>query len=236
MGRVAGILFDKDGTLFDFEASWGAWAVQLPGRLGVSAPDEARRLWAAIGYDRDAARFDPASPVIAGTPEEAAACLRPFLPSLDAEALVARLNALAGEVPMVEAVALLPLLEGLRARGLRIGLATNDAEAPARAHLAASGVGGLFDFIAGSDSGHGAKPDHGMARAFAAACAGAPGDFLMVGDSSHDLLCARAAGMRAVGVLTGPARRETLAPLSEAVLPDIGHLPAYLDRISSGAA
>jgi phosphoglycolate phosphatase len=26
MPDVRGVLFDKDGTLFDFRATWGAWA------------------------------------------------------------------------------------------------------------------------------------------------------------------------------------------------------------------
>ena len=49
----------------------------------------------------------------------------------------------------------------------------------------------------------------------------------MVGDSTHDLIAGRAAGMQTVGVLTGMAEAE-LAPLADAVLPDIGHLPDWL--------
>lgn len=56
----------------------------------------------------------------------------------------------------------------------------------------------------------------------------APGDTVMVGDSLHDMHAARAAGMVAVAVLTGPARAETLAPAADVVLPDIGHLPSWL--------
>jgi phosphoglycolate phosphatase len=51
----------------------------------------------------------------------------------------------------------------------------------------------------------------------------------MVGDSLHDLRAARAAGMRAVAVLTGPARAADLAPWADAVLPDIGALAGWLD-------
>ncbi len=52
----------------------------------------------------------------------------------------------------------------------------------------------------------------------------------MVGDSTHDLAAAREAGFRAVAVLTGPADFAELAPLAEAVLPDIGHLEDWLAR------
>ena len=50
----------------------------------------------------------------------------------------------------------------------------------------------------------------------------------MVGDSAHDLIAGRAAGMQCVGVLTGTATRADLAPLADVVLPDIGHIPDWL--------
>jgi phosphoglycolate phosphatase len=134
---------------------------------------------------------------------------------------------------MAEAVPLAPLLATLRGRGLRLGVATNDSEAPARQHLAAHGITGFFDFIAGQDSGHGAKPGPGMCLAFAERLALAPARVAMVGDSRHDLLAGRSAGMRTVAVLTGMARAEDLAELADAVLPDIGALPAWLDSLAA---
>ena len=122
----------------------------------------------------------------------------------------------------------MPLLSRLRAAGLALGVATNDAEHSARSHLAAVGVEPLFDFVAGSDSGHGAKPAPGPLLAFARAARLDPRQVVMVGDSAHDLHAGRAAGMACVAVLTGLATHDDLAPLADAVLPDIGHLPAWL--------
>ena len=51
---------------------------------------------------------------------------------------------------------------------------------------------------------------------------------VMVGDSRHDLHAARAAGMVAVGVLTGVAGVSELSDLAEVVLPDIGHLGDWI--------
>jgi phosphoglycolate phosphatase len=51
----------------------------------------------------------------------------------------------------------------------------------------------------------------------------------MVGDSLHDLRAGRAAGMTTIGVLTGVAGAEELSPSADLILPDIGHLPAWLD-------
>ena len=124
---------------------------------------------------------------------------------------------------------------GLKARGLRLGLATNDAEAAGRAHLAAHGVGQLFDMVAGFDSGHGAKPGPGMLLAFAGQCGLAPSRVVMVGDSRHDMQAGRAAGMRTVAVLTGIAGRDELAPLADAVLPDIAALDAWIGSLVAAA-
>ncbi len=83
---------------------------------------------------------------------------------------------------------------------------------------------------ASAHAGPSAKPAPGMLLAFADRFGLDPAAVLMVGDSRHDLIAARAAGMPAVGVLTGTAAAEDLAPLALAVLPDIGHLPGWLRR------
>ncbi|MEO1579525.1 MAG: HAD-IA family hydrolase, partial [Pseudomonadota bacterium] len=117
------------------------------------------------------------------------------------------------------------------ALGLRLGVVTNDAEAPARAHLAQVGVLTAFDIVIGCDSGHGAKPAPGPVLGALEALGARPEQAVMVGDSLHDLMAGRAAGVQTVGVLTGLAERADLAPLADVVVPDIGHLPGWLDRL-----
>lgn len=198
-------------------------------RLAGGDRTRMERLGAAIGYDITHRRFQQNSPVIAGTPGEVAECLLPHLPGTTPAALITRMNATAATAPQVEAVPLTPLLGRLRSRGVRLGVATNDAEGPARAHLASAGVIDLFDFIAGFDSGFGAKPQPGQLLGFAEAMGLNSSSVVMVGDSRHDLLAARAAGMRPVAVLTGIASEAELAPLSEVVLTDINALPDWID-------
>ena len=129
---------------------------------------------------------------------------------------------------MVPAVDLAQVLGGLKAQGLTLGLATNDTEAPARRHLQTAGVADLFSFVAGADSGFGGKPAPGQLLAFAKACDLDPKTVVMVGDSRHDLDAGRAAGMKAVAVLTGIATAADLAPHADAVLPDIGALSGWI--------
>lgn len=229
---IDGLLFDKDGTLFDFRVSWGRWARDFLDRIATDAA-HAQRLGRAIGYDLDSGTFAPDSPVIAATAADIAAALAPELAGVTVAELTERIDASAAQAPMSEAVPLQPLLSALRAEGLRLGLATNDSEAPARQHLANHGITACFDFISGYDSGHGAKPGPGMCLAFARQLGLDPSRVAMVGDSRHDLEAGRAAGMRTVAVLTGIARREELAPHADVVLADIGALPDWLSSLKA---
>lgn len=229
---IDGVVFDKDGTLFDFRKSWGGWA---EGFLRSAGRDEAHAvvLGRSIGYDLVAGAFDPDSPVIAGTAADIAEALLPYMPGQSYTQVVKAVNDAAAQAEMAEAVPLRPFLAGLKARGLKIGLATNDTEVPARAHLAAHGITEFFDYVAGYDSGHGPKPGPGMCAAFARSQGLDPARVVMVGDSLHDLEAGRRAGMRTVAVLTGIAGAEELAPHADVVLRDIGALPAWLDGLNA---
>lgn len=230
MSPFDAILFDKDGTLFDFNATWGAWAKGFLLAEVDNDQDRLQALAAALGYDLASETFATDSMVIAHTADEIADAALPFLSDQDKAALVARMNARAARAPQVEVTPLAPYFRDLRARGLRLGLMTNDAEAPARAHLRAAGIESAFDFIAGSDSGYGAKPDPAPLRAFCEQMGVHPARCVMVGDSLHDLGAGRAAGMQTAGVLTGLASAEDLAPLADIVMPSIAALPAWLDK------
>src|SRR5699024_10043216 len=119
------------------------------------------------------------------------------------------------------------LLDGLRRAGYRLGVATNDSEAAARQQLGTAGILAAFDFVAGADSGHGAKPGPGMLLAFARDGGLDPGEVAMIGDSVHDMAMADRAGVR-IGVLTGPAEAADLENAADIVLDSIAALPAFL--------
>ncbi|MEQ6204065.1 HAD family hydrolase [Sulfitobacter sp. HNIBRBA2951] len=229
---IKALCFDKDGTLFDFAATWEAWAEAVLLRAARGDTEHATRAGAAIGFDLARGMFAPDSIVIAGTPDEVAEVLSPHFPDISEPDFLAMLNEEAARAPQAPAVPLRPLLEALRTRGLKLGVATNDSEAPARAHLGQAGVTEMFDFISGYDSGFGGKPAPGQLLAFAQAVGIEAGQIAMVGDSTHDLHAGRAAGMQTIAVLTGAAGADVLAPFADVVLRDIGEIPAWLDRQS----
>lgn len=228
LGEIRAVLFDKDGTLFDFHRSWARWAAAFLLELAEGDDERADRLAEAIGFERDAVRFRPGAPFVSGTRDEVGALLLPHLPGWDAARLRALSAARATEARMVPPLPLRPLLAGLRARGLTLGVATNDTELSARMQLADAGVAPMFDLIVGSDCVARPKPAPDMLLRFARAMALEPGTVAMVGDSTHDLHAGRAAGMVTVAVLTGAASRADLEPHADLVLPDVGGLRALL--------
>jgi phosphoglycolate phosphatase len=229
---VRGIVFDKDGTLFDFQATWGSWAKIVLSELETFANLTSVEMAEKIQFDWVAGKFLPTSPVIAGTSGEVVDLLHPFMRTMPRHELMAFLDSRAAQAQVQEAVPLVAFIESLQQRGLKTGVATNDSERAARSNLAQANVEGMFDFIAGYDSGHGGKPGPGMCLAFANAMELAPETCVMVGDSTHDLLAGRAAGMVTVGVLTGPAERDELVSFADVVLPDIGHLLEWIDALT----
>ncbi|WP_373353775.1 HAD family hydrolase [Pseudoroseicyclus sp. CXY001] len=231
MPPVRGLIFDKDGTLFDFNATWGGWMAKTIAGLSAGDADRASAMAEVLGFDLASGLYKPGALGVAATTGEIVDLLLPHLPGETThEALLARLDAAASAVRQVPVAPLGPLLAEL-AQGRILALVTNDTEAAARAHLAQVGVTEAFAFLSGFDSGHGGKPAPGQLLAFCAAHGLAPEEVLMIGDSRHDLLAAEAAGMRGIGVLTGPAGPEELAPLAEAVLPSIAALPGWLSGL-----
>jgi phosphoglycolate phosphatase len=229
-GMIQAVIVDKDGPLFDFRKSWGAWTASVLARV---APDTATAAHLArlLGFDPVGVDFAPTSPVIGSTTLEVAQLIHENLPGSTYDALATLLTTLAAEAPMVPAVDLPAVLGALKSRGLVLGLATNDTELPARAHLSRAGILPLFDFIAGCDSGWGGKPAPGQLLAFSTAHNLDPTRVAMVGDIRHDLHAARAAGMKAVAVLTGIATAAALAPDADVVLHTIADLPAWIDAL-----
>ena len=212
---IDGVIFDKDGTLFDFRASWGAWTEALLANLAPD-PRRAQALGRVLGYDVATRSFAKSSAVISATTPEIADLLHAHLPGMMLSDLNDLMNSLSADAPMLPAVDLRPVLTALRSRGLKLGLATNDTEYPAKRHLDRAGVLDLFDFVAGCDSGFGGKPAPGQLLAFVQRFGLTASRVVMVGDSLHDLDAARAAGMHAVAVLTGIASAEELSEIGRA--------------------
>lgn len=228
--RAKAVLFDKDGTLLDFQGTWGPWCLKVVDQLADGDAVLAARMDAAWKLDRANCKILPDSIVVSGTVQQGAGSILEFRSDMTLAQMIEFLDVTGAQARPVPVLPLEPFISELRALGLELGVATNDSEATARAQFRALDIEHRFDFIAGYDSGHGGKPAPGMCLAFADQVGIAACDVVMVGDSAHDLKAGRAAGMQTVAVLSGVAAGDELDALADIVLADIGELADWLAK------
>jgi phosphoglycolate phosphatase len=233
--EIRAILFDKDGTLFDFHRTWMPGYRAIAAELSAGDAGLAARMLAATGLDPVTGELDPASALAAGSNAEIAALWSAVAHFDDAVALTERLDSwfgAPGAVVPVPVTDLAVLLGRLKRRGLRLGVATMDSHAAAIRSANDFAFHHHLDFIAGYDSGHGEKPGPGMVTAFCGAIGVEARHVAVVGDTPHDMGMARAAGAGlAIGVLTGASPRYELDALADHVIESIAELEGALGLV-----
>ncbi|QKC99275.1 HAD family hydrolase [Mesorhizobium sp. NZP2298] len=232
MADIKGILFDKDGTLVDFNATW----LGVADFMAMDASDgdrwKADRLLAAAGFDFANRRFKPDSIFASGTNLDVVELWFPRLSNEDQMLAVARFNEITSVQGSTMAVALpgvVDTLAALHKKSYRLGVATNDSTSGAEKTLVTLGVAQLFDAAYGYDAVANPKPAPDTIQAFCDLTGLKPSEIAMVGDNRHDLEMARAGGCGlAVGVLSGTGTRESLAEIADIILDSVADLPDFL--------
>ncbi len=233
---IRGVLFDKDGTLLDYAATW--MSANRAAALAAAGGDRelGARLLVIGGYDPDRDRVGANTALAAGNATEIAAIWLPHVNGWEPRDLADLLDRIFEEESRAQAAPvteLAPLFARLKGRGLKLGVATNDSQRGIEATLGPFAVLDLLDFAAGYDSGHGFKPDPGMVHGFCVRTGLEPAEVAVVGDNWHDLEMGQRAGAGlVVGVLTGTGDRAGLATLADHVLDGIQDLEALLDSLA----
>lgn len=231
--RIKGVLFDKDGTLLDYWRTWipiNREAAVMAASGDLALADE---LLAVGGHDPTTDMVTSSSVLAAGSHDEVAAVFASHLKSRTPQRLALRIEAIFREGGAKHAVLVdqaCETLDALAQMGMLLGIATNDSEGGLRASLSRTdGFLDRFGFLAGCDSGFGAKPHPGMALAFCRATGLEPCAMAVVGDSTHDMAMGRRAraGLN-VGLLGGTSPANELANLADVVLTRLAEVPACL--------
>ena len=89
MPAIRGILFDKDGTLIDFEATWGAVALAMAREAAEGDEGLANQYLALAGFDAQSGSFVADSVFAAGTNED---IVRLWHPALEGAELTERIS------------------------------------------------------------------------------------------------------------------------------------------------
>ena len=238
--KIRGVLFDKDGTLIDFDKTWHPVVAKLVVEIADGDEAYAAQLMRAVGFDEVSGRFRPGSIFAAGTNAELAEAWHPELAGEELARKVVEYDAYYSAASAEASVPLTDLNEvlgALRGQDMRLGIGTNDVTEAAHEFVRGASLSPLFDFITGYDGVATPKPAGDMVFAFCAAVDLEPGEVAVVGDNAHDLEMGLASGAgHKVGVLTGTGTKAELAPLADIVLDHIDQLPDHLNELNAGRA
>lgn len=222
------IIFDKDGTLIDFDAMWGGWLEDLAQRLErLAGVPLAQPLFNALGYDAVTQRAIPHSHLVIAPVSELYDLTLAFLREHgQTESLLRAAWFTPDPVALAKPVTdLRALFTALRARGQRLALATADDRAPTQVTLESFGIADWIETMVCADDGIPLKPAPDMILTICQRLNVLPVHTLMVGDTVADLHMGRAAGVgRVVAVLTGANTLEDLQPHADVVLPSVANL------------
>ncbi len=127
---IRGVLFDKDGTLLDYAATWMTANRAAALAAAGGDPELSRRLLAIGGYDPDRDRVGANTALAAGNASEIAAIWLPQVNGWKQRDLADLLDRIFEEESQAQAAPvteLAPLFTRLKGRGLKLGVATNDS-------------------------------------------------------------------------------------------------------------
>ena len=238
--KAQAIIFDKDGTLIDFDAMWGGWALYLAEQLHQASGIHVRdALCDAFGYDQ-AAKKVLAHGMMAASPMGR-------LRQLTVEVMQAQgLSAEQAERvvdegwcipdPVISAKQFTDtraLFGSLHQRNIKIGIATSDDRAPTQAMIEAFDIEDFITTMVCSDDGIPSKPAPDMVTTICQRMNIEPAKVMVIGDTTSDLKMGRAAGAGlVVGVLSGVSAAKDLIPFADVIIDSVDDLRAYVESLT----
>jgi phosphoglycolate phosphatase-like HAD superfamily hydrolase len=221
------LLFDIDGTLITSGGA-GERALRLGFRERFGIDDDLQNVEIAGRTDSGIARSMLRTHGLAETPENIAAFFDGYLTHLADQLPRAQGRLLPG---------ILPLLEALRQRAdVVLALLTGNLARGAELKLAHYGVWQFFEFGAYADDHYDRNELGPFAQRRALEKHGIefpPERIFILGDTPHDIACARAIGAKAIAIATGKFTCADLAAHHpDFVFEDLSDLPAVLAALT----
>jgi phosphoglycolate phosphatase-like HAD superfamily hydrolase len=233
--KAQAIIFDKDGTLIDFDAMWGGWVVFLAEQLHqISGLEVREALCLAMGYD-DENKKVLAHGKLAATPMSQLYNLTvEVMQSLGLSAEDAQKTVKTGWC-IPDPVLLAKPFTDLRAffgqlhsKGIKIAIATTDDRAPTQAMIEAFDIEEYISTMVCADDGIKAKPAPDMVITLCERMKVDPSRVMVIGDTTADLRMGRSARAGLiVGVLSGVSNARELVSYADVLIESIDELHSF---------
>ncbi len=220
--KVTAVIFDKDGTLVDLDATWGKAMSNAVSEVSTD-PEQERWLAELLGLNLSSQTFTPES----------------LTPSLSAAQTAERISIAIDPQRFYSEVArqshgnytenfgATALLGKLHNAGIHLAIATNDSQAGAEKIAASFAWSQYFAAVAGADSGWGPKPGAAMLLGLCDKLGSATDEVLMVGDTQADLGAAKAAGIFYVQI--GPLQRNDTSHSPDLQIEKLSEISDFLE-------
>ena len=235
--NVKGIIFDKDGTLMEYEAFWVKIAKEAVADTLVRIDADialAEKILSASGYDGTNVAIDGV--MCCGTYSDFAAMMWAVLAdngvSVDKEALQKQIEKSYYEsfskgdvIPACDN--LRNVLENIKSKGIKIALVTNDSVCGTEHCLKRLGISHVFHRVYADDGVTPPKPDPYRIHQFCREENISPENIVVVGDTVADMLFAQNAGATPIGVAKNDYNKRILEQFAD-VIDDISKLNIYI--------
>jgi haloacid dehalogenase superfamily, subfamily IA, variant 1 with third motif having Dx(3-4)D or Dx(3-4)E len=239
--NIKGIIFDKDGTLFNYSEVWGP----IIGRSITTImkvfnlqnhPTARRRLADFVGVDQDG-YINPKGilfnheEIIRGSLKFISFCLKCHLNPIKTVLLFKRLLAESQTVGLDKILSEIDfsniheLFNKLEAKGIIVGVVTNDSTESTKICLETMGIADQVQFLKTKDSNCRKKPSPQAIEQFCRTFSLKPEEVAVVGDTNADMTFAdRGKAGYKVGLLSGAGDLKAIEKLADVIYPDISSL------------
>ncbi|MCL6579949.1 MAG: HAD family hydrolase [Candidatus Bathyarchaeota archaeon] len=122
------------------------------------------------------------------------------------------------------------ILRELKSNGVKLAIATTDSHKRTEESLNSLGVAQFFDAIIGADDVENSKPAPDMVLEACRQTGCRPGDAVVVGDSSSDMMMGKNAKVKkCIAVLTGFTPKEKLQKIADVVIESVNEIKSKND-------
>lgn len=226
------VIFDKDGTLIDFQSTWSPWVTALATSLEVDCDfDVSRRLYDVMGYCDKTDTISDSSLLAYASMDRIKEEIKILLleggvEKDDVDALLRKCwseghaNNTSRPYPTTD----LPVLfTWLRQAGIKVAVCTSDSRASTESALRKLQVRKFIDAVVCSDDENmEAKPSPRGVLKICADLGVHPLETVVVGDTTADMLMAKSAGVGLIlGVLTGIGTEKELANYADVIINNV---------------